>query len=76
MRQYVNERDNELRRNADNLSAAVAAIAGRSPEDFEELQDLLRAMPDRPFQDISMARSNLGDVLVALAETDPGHMPR
>jgi predicted ATPase len=71
MRQYVNERDNELRRNADNLSAAVAAIAGRSPEDFEELQDLLRAMPDRPFQDISMARSNLGDVLVALAETDP-----
>lgn len=71
MRQYVNERDSELRRNADNLSAAVAAIDERSPDDFDELQDLLRAMPDRPFQSISLARSTLGDVLVALAETDP-----
>ena len=71
MRQYVNSRDTDLRRNAENLSAAVAAVQERSGPDFEELQDLLRAMPDRPFQNISMARSDLGDVLVSLAETDP-----
>lgn len=71
MRQYVNARDSDLRRNAENLSAAVDAIADRSTSDFDELQNLLRAMPDRPFQNISMARSDLGDVLVALAETDP-----
>ncbi len=71
MRQYVNARDSELRRNAENLSAAVAAVSERSASDFAELQRLLQAMPDRPFQNISMARSDLGDVLVALAETDP-----
>lgn len=71
MRQYVNARDSELRRNAENLSAAVEAVRQRSDEDFGELENLLRAMPDRPFQNISMARSSLGDVLVALAETDP-----
>lgn len=71
MRQYVNARDNELRRNAENLSAAVAAISDRSNGDFNELQNLLRAMPDRPFQNISMARSDLGDVLVTMTETDP-----
>lgn len=71
MRQYVNARDSELRRNAENLSAAVEAVEKRSAADFDELQNLLRAMPDRPFQHISMARSDIGDVLVALAETDP-----
>ncbi len=71
MRQYVNARDSQLRRNAENLSAAVAAIADRSDGDFEELQNLLRAMPDRPFQNIAMARSDLGDVLVTMEETDP-----
>lgn len=71
MRQYVNVRDNALRRNAENLGAAVAAVAERSDADFEELQNLLRAMPDRPFQNISMARSSLGDVLVTMTETDP-----
>lgn len=71
MRQYVNARDNGLRRNAENLSAPVAAVAERSDADFDELQNLLRAMPDRPFQNISMARSDLGDVLVTMTETDP-----
>lgn len=71
MRQYVNARDFELRRNAENLSAAVAAISERSSEDFDELQALLRAMPDRPFRDIATVRSSLGDVLVVLQETDP-----
>lgn len=74
MRQYVNARDNQLRRNAENLSAAVAAVAERG-DDFAELEALLQAMPDRPFRNISIARSDLGDVLVTLTETDPrtGH---
>jgi predicted ATPase len=72
MRQDVNARDSELRRNADNLSAAVAAVEARSEEDFVELENLLQAMPDRPFQKITMARSDLDDVLVALVETAPG----
>ncbi len=71
MRQYVHDRDSDLRRNAENLSAAVAALHRTSPDDFAELQALLQAMPDRPFQNISIGRSDLGDVLVALAETDP-----
>lgn len=70
MRQYVNARDSELRRNAENLSAAVAALQHAAPDDFDELQELLRSMPDRPFQDIVLARSDLGDVLVALSEAD------
>ncbi len=70
MRQYVPERDSDLRRNAQNLSAAVAALEDRSPEDFGELERLLQAMPDKPFDRITTPRSPLGDVLVALAETD------
>lgn len=71
MRQYVNARDSDLRRNADNLSAAVAALSEESPDEFRELESLLQAMPDRPFSRIAAARSDLGDVLVALAEPGP-----
>lgn len=70
MRQYVNARDSALRRNAENLSAAVAALGERSADDFAELEELLRSMPDRPFNTIRTSRSDLGDVLVSLVETD------
>ena len=68
MRQYVNERDNDLRRNAENLSAAISAIREGRPEDFDQLQEILRSMPERPFARLAFARSSLGDVLLTLEE--------
>jgi predicted ATPase len=68
MRQYVNERDAALRRNAENLSAAAVALRNNAPEDFAQLEEILRAMPERPFAKIGAARSDLGDVILTLEE--------
>lgn len=70
MRQYVNRRDSELRRNAENLSAAVLALRERSQADFGLLEELLRAMPERPFVRIGSASSDLGDVILTVDEGD------
>lgn len=72
MRQYVNEKDDDLRRNAQDLSAAVALLRRSSPESFTELESAMMAMPERPFEGITAARSTLGDVLVALDEKAEG----
>ncbi len=68
MRQYVNKRDSELRRNAENLSAAVAALRDDASDDFRLLEEILQAMPERPFIRLGIATSSLGDVLLTLEE--------
>ncbi len=67
MRQYVPARDVVLRRQADNLSAAVGALE-RDPETWERLRELVRALPQQPVDGISLQPSTLGDVIIALEE--------
>lgn len=68
MRRYVNRNDVDLRRNAENLSAAVAALRDDSPDAFERLEGILRDMPERPFSRISTTETDLGDILISLDE--------
>ncbi|MEU6487810.1 ATP-binding protein [Streptomyces sp. NPDC046887] len=68
MRQYVNARDAELRRSADNLSAAVDALGQDDPAAFDRLMDLVAGMPEYPVRGISSVDTKLGDVQLVLRE--------
>lgn len=67
MRQYVPARDTVLRRQADNLSAAVGHLQ-RDPRSWARLTELIRALPEQPVDGISVESSSLGDVVLALEE--------
>lgn len=67
MRQYVPERDTVLRRQADNLSAAVGALMAH-PETAQQLHELVRSLPQQAVDGISVQASSLGDVIIALEE--------
>ncbi|MFD3380645.1 MULTISPECIES: AAA family ATPase [unclassified Streptomyces] len=68
MRQYVNARDTELRRSADNLSAAVAGLKQADPVAFERLTELVAGMPEYPVRGVSSVGTKLGDVQLVLRE--------
>ncbi|MGQ4616671.1 AAA family ATPase [Nocardia sp. R7R-8] len=69
MRGFVPERDAELRRTGENLSAALAMLMIRDPAAFDRVQDLVRAVADdEGVQSISFVSSELGDVMLALDE--------
>lgn len=68
MRQYVNARDTELRRNADNLSAAVASLRTTDPDAYDRLTELVAGMPEYPIRRISSVGTELGDVQLVLRE--------
>lgn len=67
MRQYVPARDIVLRRQADNLSAAVGALL-RDPVSESRLRELVRALPEQSVDGIRVESSPLGDVIIALDE--------
>jgi predicted ATPase len=67
MRQYVPARDTLLRRQADNLSAAVGALLDDEATK-DRLRELVRALPEQPVDGISVQPSSLGDVILALEE--------
>jgi len=67
MRQYVAERDTVLRRQAENLSAAVGALLSQT-ETAARLRELVRALPEQRVDGISVQSSPLGDVIIALEE--------
>ncbi|WP_168220750.1 ATP-binding protein [Streptomyces sp. RFCAC02] len=69
MRQYVNARDTELRRSADNLSAAVESLHRTDPPAFRRLTDLVAGMPEYPVRGISSVDTRLGDVQLVLRES-------
>ncbi|MFI0978901.1 AAA family ATPase [Streptomyces sp. NPDC021093] len=75
MRQYVPARDANLRRTAENLSAAVGMIQRRSPELFDVLVDLLRGLADHDIVRLTVTKSDLGDVMLALDEGALGRTP-
>jgi predicted ATPase len=68
MRQYVPERDIVLRRTAENLSAVIRHLKTTDRASFDELLDLLRALPDHELKDLVVERSGLGDVMLATKE--------
>ncbi|MFM9449088.1 AAA family ATPase [Streptomyces acidiscabies] len=69
MRGYVNERDSELRRSADNLSAVVARLAESEPEAFHRLTELVAGMPEYPVKGVGFVVTGLGDVQLLLSES-------
>ncbi|MFR9726520.1 AAA family ATPase [Streptomyces sp. MS19] len=72
MRQYVNARDTDLRRSADNLSAAAAHLQESDPEAFRRLTELIAGMPEYPVRAISTVGTKLGDVQLTLQESGYG----
>lgn len=71
MRQYVPRRDVQLRRTADNLSAAVASLLldeGRR----EELCRALSQLNEQVVVDLGVSRSDLDDVMLTLTERFAG----
>ncbi|WP_329132290.1 ATP-binding protein [Streptomyces sp. NBC_01476] len=75
MRQYVPARDANLRRTAENLSAAVGRIERADPALFQRLVSLLRGLADHDIDTLAVSRSDLGDVMLALDEGDLGLTP-
>jgi predicted ATPase len=68
MRSYVPQRDSDLRRTGENLSAAVARLRRRDRATFHEIVSLLRQVADERIQDIEITRSDFGDVMLGLRE--------
>ncbi|SEO18779.1 Predicted ATPase [Actinacidiphila rubida] len=75
MRQYVPSRDSNLRRTAENLSAAVGNIERTDKPLFRRLVELLRGLADHEIETLAVTRSDLGDVMIALNEGPLGLTP-
>ena len=71
MREYLAERDSDLRRTGANVSAAIARLQRDDPDTFGRIVQLARSVGDERIRDIALTRSDLGDVMLALKE-DPG----
>ncbi|MGW2540582.1 AAA family ATPase [Kitasatospora sp. NPDC001574] len=69
MRQYVNRRDTELRRSANNLSAVVENLAETDLQAFGRLTELVAGMPEYPVMGISSVDTRIGDVQLVLRES-------
>jgi predicted ATPase len=67
MRQYVPRRDIWLRRNADNLSAAVASLLDE-PDTAERLCRALGELNEQDVLDVTISRSELDDLMLTLVE--------
>lgn len=68
MREYVTERDSDLRRTGENLSAAIHKLAETDPGNFSRITRLVQEVADERVSAIEMRRSDLGDVMLALRE--------
>jgi predicted ATPase len=70
MRDYVSERDTELRRTGENVSAAISKLDRTDRATFARLVELVRQVADDRIRGITVTRSPLGDVMLALEEGD------
>ncbi len=75
MRQYVPSRDVNLRRTAENLSAAIGSIQRRGEGRFDHLVQLLKGLADHDIETLAVTKSELGDVMLALDEGERGLTP-
>lgn len=67
MREYVPEKDDHLRRTADNLSAVLRRLLAQS-ETAAELTAMTRSLSEAQISDLSSVSSDLGDVMVTINE--------
>jgi predicted ATPase len=72
MRQYVPRRDTLLRRDADNLSAAVASLLAE-PATAQVLSKALSQLNEQEVVDVTTSSSDLDDVMLTLVERFAGH---
>ncbi len=70
MRQYVPSRDVVLRRDAENLSAAVADLI-ESPASKSHIRGAMAALNEQDVIDVQTVMSDLGDVMITLVERTP-----
>lgn len=71
MRQYVREGDTELRRNAENLSAAVAQLVA-IPGNRQRIVEALNRLNEHDIVDVASTVTPLGDVMLTLEERTGG----
>lgn len=67
MREYVPDKDVNLRRNADNLSAVLADLS-RDAEMQEALHRMTESLSEAQVSELGTARSDLGDVMTTVRE--------
>lgn len=68
MREYVPERDTDLRRTGANISAAIARLQRTDESVFDRVKSLVQQVGDERIRGIVVTRSPLGDVMLALQE--------
>lgn len=68
MRDYVPERDVDLRRTGENLSAALHKLQRFDHDTFNRIVELVRQVGDEHISGIDVVSSELGDVMLALRE--------
>lgn len=74
MRQYVPRRDTLLRRNADNLSAAVASLLDHDTEARQSLLVALRRLNEQEVVDLTTTASALDDLMLTAMERFRGNV--
>lgn len=73
MRQYVPRADRVLRRDAENLSAAVASLL-EDPSSRAVLSDALHRLNEQDVIDVTTSSSELGDVMLVVKERMAGNV--
>jgi predicted ATPase len=68
MRDFVPERDSDLRRSGENLSAALQRLRKSDAETFDRITGLVREVADDRIRELVTVKSDLGDAMLALRE--------
>lgn len=68
MRDFIPERDSDLRRTGENISAALQRLRRTDNETFERITSLVREVADDRIRELVTVKSDLGDVMLALRE--------
>ena len=68
MRDFVPERDSDLRRSGENLSAALQRLRKTDAETFYRITALVREVADDRIRELVTVKSDLGDAMLALRE--------
>ena len=68
MREFVPALDADLRRTGQNISAALFSLKTKDGAAFARVVDLVRGIVDDSVESVSFVRSELDDVMLALAE--------
>lgn len=76
MRDYVPQRDSQLRRTAENLSAALMRLESQDLPALRKIVEHIRAVADDRVQGVSFVTSDLGDIMFALDEARGGTSER